>query len=61
MVGKDCGAPAVKRFFIMKKNAVVIGYGGKGAESSIPVQTEKESRERGVKGYTRQMAERVFY
>ena len=38
-----------------------IGYGGKGAESSIPVQTEKESRERGVNGYTRQMAERVFY
>ena len=30
MVGKDCGAPAVKRFFIMKKNAVVIGYGGMG-------------------------------
>ena len=38
-----------------------IGYGGKGAESSIPVQTEKESLERGVKCYTRQMAERVFY
>lgn len=38
-----------------------IGCGGKGAESSILVQTEKESREHGVKGYTRQMAERVFY
>lgn len=38
-----------------------IGYGGKGAESSVPVQTEEESRERGVKGYMRQMVETVFY
>ena len=30
MVGKDAARAAVKRYFIMKKNAVVIGYGGMG-------------------------------